>query len=102
MLITHIGLLMWETRYVSMSLAFPGLKPRAIRLRPQERARSTTHVHEHQGGWRSVILGLEFPPISHLIEWPDIFFKDTAFAVNKVVLIDVGLGAPRDRLVHRR
>jgi F-type H+-transporting ATPase subunit a len=34
-----------------------------------------------------VILGLEFPPISHLIEWPDIFWKDTAFAVNKVVLI---------------
>jgi F-type H+-transporting ATPase subunit a len=34
-----------------------------------------------------VILGLEFPPISHLIEWPDIFLKDTAFAVNKVVLI---------------
>jgi hypothetical protein len=27
-LITHIGLLMWETRYVSMSLAYPGLKPR--------------------------------------------------------------------------
>ncbi|MEO5842307.1 MAG: F0F1 ATP synthase subunit A [Acidimicrobiales bacterium] len=34
-----------------------------------------------------MIFGLEFPPISHLIEWPDIFFKDTAFAVNKVVLI---------------
>ena len=34
-----------------------------------------------------MIFGLDFPPISHLIEWPDIFFKDTAFAVNKVVLI---------------
>jgi F-type H+-transporting ATPase subunit a len=34
-----------------------------------------------------VIIGLEFPPISHLIEWPDIFFEDTAFAVNKVVLL---------------
>ena len=34
-----------------------------------------------------MILGLEFPPISHLIEWPDIFLKDTSFAVNKVVLI---------------
>ena len=37
-LITHIGLLMWETRYVSMSLAYPGLKPRAKTreaLRPQ-------------------------------------------------------------------
>jgi len=29
-LITHIGLLVWETRYVSMSLAYPGLKPRAV------------------------------------------------------------------------
>lgn len=27
-LITHVGLLMWETRFVSMSLAHPGLKPR--------------------------------------------------------------------------
>ena len=25
---THLGLLWWETRYVSASLAFPGLKPR--------------------------------------------------------------------------
>ena len=33
-----------------------------------------------------MILGLEFPPISHLIEWPDIFGSDP-FAVNKVVLI---------------
>jgi hypothetical protein len=24
---THVGLLFWETRYVSLSLAFPGLKP---------------------------------------------------------------------------
>jgi hypothetical protein len=26
-LITHLGLLMWETRYVSLTLAHPGLKP---------------------------------------------------------------------------
>jgi hypothetical protein len=26
--VTHLGLLAWETRYVSASLAFPGLKPR--------------------------------------------------------------------------
>jgi hypothetical protein len=26
-LVTHVGLLMWETRYVSLSLAYPGLKP---------------------------------------------------------------------------
>jgi F-type H+-transporting ATPase subunit a len=34
-----------------------------------------------------VILGLEFPPISHVVEWPAIFFEDTIFAVNKVVLL---------------
>jgi hypothetical protein len=26
-LVTHLGMLFWETRYVSASLAFPGLKP---------------------------------------------------------------------------
>jgi F-type H+-transporting ATPase subunit a len=33
------------------------------------------------------VLALEFPPISHLIEWPDILFKDTIFAVNKIVIL---------------
>ena len=28
-LVTHLGLLVWELRYVSASLAFPGLKPTA-------------------------------------------------------------------------
>jgi F-type H+-transporting ATPase subunit a len=40
-----------------------------------------------------VILGLEFPPISHVVEWPTIF-GDGAFGVNKVILfmwISVGL-----------
>lgn len=27
LVITHLGLLVWETRYVSASLAYPGLKP---------------------------------------------------------------------------
>jgi len=26
-IVTHLGLLIWETRYVSASLAYPGLKP---------------------------------------------------------------------------
>lgn len=26
--ITHVGLLFWEMRYISLSLAFPGLKPK--------------------------------------------------------------------------
>jgi F-type H+-transporting ATPase subunit a len=33
------------------------------------------------------VLAIEFPPISHVIEWPDIFLKDTPFGVNKVVLL---------------
>jgi F-type H+-transporting ATPase subunit a len=40
-----------------------------------------------------VILGLEFPPISHVVEWPTIF-GDGAFGVNKVILfmwISVGI-----------
>ncbi|HEX2701024.1 MAG TPA: F0F1 ATP synthase subunit A [Acidimicrobiales bacterium] len=32
------------------------------------------------------MLALEFPPISHLIEWPDLFGSG-AFAVNKVVVL---------------
>jgi len=28
LLVTHLGLLLWETRYVSANLAYPGLKPR--------------------------------------------------------------------------
>ena len=34
------------------------------------------------------VLAIEFPPISHVIEWPDIFLKGNEyFAVNKVVLL---------------
>lgn len=32
-----------------------------------------------------LLFALEFPPVSHLVEWPDIF-GDGPFAVNKVVL----------------
>lgn len=34
LLITHLGLLTWETKYVAASLAFPGLAP--TDLKPQE------------------------------------------------------------------
>ena len=34
-----------------------------------------------------MVLALEFPPISHLVNWPDIFFKgNDLLAINKVVL----------------
>jgi F-type H+-transporting ATPase subunit a len=34
-----------------------------------------------------LVLALEFPPISHLVEWPDIWLKgNDLFAINKVVL----------------
>ena len=32
-IVTHLGLLIWETRYVSASLAFPGLKPKPTNKR---------------------------------------------------------------------
>jgi F-type H+-transporting ATPase subunit a len=35
------------------------------------------------------ILALEFPPISHLVEWPEILFEGTAFAVSKIVIINL-------------
>lgn len=34
-----------------------------------------------------MMLGLEFPPISHLFEWPDFAFDGTPLAMNKTVLI---------------
>ena len=34
-----------------------------------------------------MILGIEFPPISHVTEWPALFLEDTLFQVNKVVLL---------------
>jgi F-type H+-transporting ATPase subunit a len=33
-----------------------------------------------------VIFGIEFPPVSHAIEWPDLFGSG-AFAVNKVIIL---------------
>ena len=30
LMITHLGLLFWETRYVSATLAYPALKPRGV------------------------------------------------------------------------
>jgi hypothetical protein len=36
LIITHLGLLLWETRYVSASLAHPGLKPAAAAPTPDK------------------------------------------------------------------
>ncbi|MGH9014738.1 MAG: F0F1 ATP synthase subunit A [Acidimicrobiia bacterium] len=35
----------------------------------------------------TALLGLEFPPVSHLIEWPEIAFEGTPFAINKTAII---------------
>ena len=47
LIISHLGLLAWETRFVSASLAFPGLKPDD---RPENltSATDTTTREEHQ------------------------------------------------------
>jgi F-type H+-transporting ATPase subunit a len=34
-----------------------------------------------------MLFGLDFPPVSHLTRWPDIFFEGTPYAINKTVLI---------------
>ena len=36
-IVTHLGLLVWELRYVSISLAYPGLKPGAPSSNPRPR-----------------------------------------------------------------
>jgi hypothetical protein len=42
-IVTHLGLLLWELRYISASLAHPGLKPeRATRPSPDSDAASST------------------------------------------------------------
>ena len=44
LVVTHLGLLFWEMRYVSATLAFPGLRP-AVNLRPtNETSESTEKV----------------------------------------------------------
>ncbi|MBI2170251.1 MAG: F0F1 ATP synthase subunit A [Actinobacteria bacterium] len=35
----------------------------------------------------SILGALEFPPISHLLEWPEFLFEDTLFGINKAVLL---------------
>lgn len=35
------------------------------------------------------MLALEFPPISHLLEWPDLALNDSVFAINKITLLFV-------------
>jgi F-type H+-transporting ATPase subunit a len=36
-----------------------------------------------------MVLGLEFPPVSHLVNWPEFAFEDTPFAFTKVTLVYV-------------
>jgi len=33
-IVTHLGLLVWELRYVALSLAYPGRKPTTSRRKP--------------------------------------------------------------------
>jgi F-type H+-transporting ATPase subunit a len=33
-----------------------------------------------------MVLGLDFPPVSHLVNWPELAFKDTPFAISKVTI----------------
>jgi len=42
LIVTHLGLLFWELRYVSGSLAYPGLKPASPRTKQPSSTRSST------------------------------------------------------------
>lgn len=33
------------------------------------------------------VLALEFPPLTHIVQWPAFLLEDTPFAINKVVLV---------------
>lgn len=33
------------------------------------------------------LFALEFPPLSHIVDWPVFLFEDTPFGINKVVLV---------------
>ena len=33
-----------------------------------------------------MVFGIEFPPVSHLVNWPELAFEDTPFAFSKVTL----------------
>ena len=35
------------------------------------------------------VVALEFPPISHVLEWPELLFEDTPFAINKATILYV-------------
>lgn len=41
-IVTHLGLLVWELKYVAASLAFPGLRPGAFPGSPPDRQHSVT------------------------------------------------------------
>jgi preprotein translocase subunit SecE len=41
LLVTHLGLLLWETRSVSLSLAYPGLKPSPALIRGDKKESTT-------------------------------------------------------------
>ena len=61
LVLTHLALLFWETKHLSISLAAPGLKPAA----PGDLGRGMNRL-----------LALEFPPISHLTIWRDLGARD--------------------------
>src|SRR3546814_2696410 len=69
LVVAHLGLLFWELRFVSISLAHPDLKPTL----PKETS-------------PPVILGVDFPPLSHVVNWPE-FVGDDTWGINQVVLI---------------
>jgi hypothetical protein len=49
-IVTHLGLLVWELKFVAASLAFPGLRPRESAVAFQERHSDRQHSVSDDGG----------------------------------------------------
>ena len=45
-IVTHLGLLFWEMKYVALSLAHPGLKPTGTAMTVTSLNSPTTHTHD--------------------------------------------------------
>ena len=41
----------------------------------------------------SIVANLEFPPIGELLEWKDILFKGSPFAINKIAILSIAAAA---------
>ena len=81
-IVTHLGLLFWEMKYVAISLAHPVSSPPA---------RHRRHTHRRRTGTDHNVFGLEFPPINEILRWKDLFPTFNKVALIAVVAALIGI-----------